>query len=326
MILQPRDVQFLKMLLRFGVMSTRQIRDEIFPGVAHTTVLRRLRALESKHYIRRGVTLEDGSQTWSVGSQAILHLGHGYKYSFTNRNEIRHDVLLTSLRLALQSIGLGSTWTSGFEIKTQRRRNQVRERRPSNVPDGILSEPIKGRVYNFAVELELTQKSIERYKKIFDQYRHKDIFRIWYFVKHLGIANVLDKIVTTGLRPIEPGRLWISTVGQFLSNPERANVFDCGSQEMIRLCDIGFTNFKQPLPAHTTSQGVSGSTEGKTSAAAQIFQKTNQGVKQKPSGEAGTVSAPDPTPPTSTSGGLGSGATTVESGEEGGEHELKKCG
>lgn len=57
MIIQERDLKLFGQLIRFGALSTRQIRELDFKDVAHTTLMRRLRALEKGHHIRRGVTL-----------------------------------------------------------------------------------------------------------------------------------------------------------------------------------------------------------------------------------------------------------------------------
>lgn len=53
MTLTPRDRALLLDLSKYALHRTRALRDRHFPGVAMTTVLRRLRILEKETYIQR---------------------------------------------------------------------------------------------------------------------------------------------------------------------------------------------------------------------------------------------------------------------------------
>ncbi len=69
MILQPRDHALLSKLAKYSVLSTRQIAKIAFDNIAHTTMMRRLRALEEEKYIHRGVPLDTGVNTWILGQE-----------------------------------------------------------------------------------------------------------------------------------------------------------------------------------------------------------------------------------------------------------------
>lgn len=53
MRIQDIDLKLLKMTCEFGQLTTRQLGDYFFKGVAITTVLKRLRILEKEKLIKR---------------------------------------------------------------------------------------------------------------------------------------------------------------------------------------------------------------------------------------------------------------------------------
>ncbi len=210
MILQEHDHKLFRQLIRFGLLSTPQISALVFPGIATATMLRRLRLLERGHYVRRGVTLADATNTWIIGTKGIEVLGFGNQYHFTNRNGIQHDVFLTDVRIALERLGLGKDWTPEFEIRAARMRNEGRTRHPPLIPDGLMIESIRGESKAIAMELELTRKSHRRYGRILDRYAIKSVHRIWYIVNHLGTANAILKVANDRGSDRMSGRLWFS--------------------------------------------------------------------------------------------------------------------
>ena len=320
MILQDRDLNLFRLLIRFGVLSTPQIRNLAFPGLASTTMLRRLRLLEQVRYVSRGVTLEDATNTWIIGSKGIETAGFGHQYHFTNRNGIHHDVLLTDVRIALERLNLGKDWTPEFEIRAVRMRNEGHTRHPPLIPDGFMIESIRGETKTIAMELELTRKSHKRYDRIFEGYAAKSIHRIWYVVKHLSTANAIVKAAnTSGIG----NWLWFSQIDDLLKGQGAAQIYSSSLKKWLKLSDVGFDAFRIPTPAHTPAQGVSTLKTEKSAAdvnprSANSKEKTEN---QTPGG--GTVSGPDHTPPTN--GGMWSGPETVEE-RNGGVDKYKKCG
>jgi hypothetical protein len=53
MVITNRDRLLLSQLHLYGMLATNQVRKIVFNDIAVTTVLRRLRILESKHLIKR---------------------------------------------------------------------------------------------------------------------------------------------------------------------------------------------------------------------------------------------------------------------------------
>lgn len=125
MILQPRDNELLVSLKKFGVLSTPQILKLHFSNVAKTIALRRLRMLEASHFIRRAVSLDDGTNTWTVDYKGKTEMGLEERLQFSNRNTIKHDVLVNDIRMKLEQLGLGLTWTNGGATMARTRRRRA---------------------------------------------------------------------------------------------------------------------------------------------------------------------------------------------------------
>src|SRR5271154_3274859 len=106
MIIQERDQEILRNLSKYAVLSTHQIANLLFNGVTHTTMMRRLRGLEKAKYIHRGVPLDDGTNTWILGLEGRRLMNQMPTSVFMNRNTIEHDVLLTDVRMLLESLNL----------------------------------------------------------------------------------------------------------------------------------------------------------------------------------------------------------------------------
>lgn len=66
MKLTKRDIRLLKLLSGYGMLSTTQIVTNVFGAIATTTVLRRLRMLEKKRFIKRIIGLESHELLWML--------------------------------------------------------------------------------------------------------------------------------------------------------------------------------------------------------------------------------------------------------------------
>lgn len=185
MILQPRDIMLLESLKNYGVLSTPQIVDLHFKEITKTTTLRRLRALEQGHFIRRAVTLDDGTNTWTLGFKGKHHLAIEDRLQFSNRNTIKHDVLVNSLRMKLGTLGLATNWVPEYQIKSDTFRNyRYKHAKERVIPDGLMIELMSAQKKNIAMEVELTRKSESRYKRIFREYKELPYDFVWYFVNN----------------------------------------------------------------------------------------------------------------------------------------------
>src|SRR5260370_34485285 len=117
MFLQKRDLKFLSVLSKYGILSTEQVTRLCFDKIAHTTVMRRLRKLEKENLILRQTGLPTGMFAWVLTSDGAKKIDAGEPCRYSNRNTVHHEVTLSDLRMLLESVGLGDNWTSETEMR-----------------------------------------------------------------------------------------------------------------------------------------------------------------------------------------------------------------
>lgn len=256
MKLQPRDQKLFLTLAKFGVLSTHQIQELYFPGVSHTTLMKRLRLLEKGNYLRRGVTLKDQTNTWVLGSQGKRLTQIDTLGTFTNRNTIDHDVFITQVRIKLESLGLAQNWVPEFQMKSEVfRNNRYRNAKSRLIPDGIMVELISQVPCAIAIELELTRKSKLRYRRIFDQYAGKNTLGyIWYFVPSIKDAEFIYKVSQQSLLFRESHKLLFSVLSEFLES-KNPKIFSVRANKWTKLSELNFNNYK--IRETPPTQGVS---------------------------------------------------------------------
>ena len=92
--LQPRDLEILVVIQKYGVISSRQIGQWFFARVAKTTVLRRIRLLEKANFIKRGVTLDDGTKTFYLGHQGRQYFLAVFALLFASQALVANALIL----------------------------------------------------------------------------------------------------------------------------------------------------------------------------------------------------------------------------------------
>jgi len=219
--LMPRDKKLLALMERYQVLSTNQIRRLIFSDLAPTNMFRRLRLLEKRNLIRRNVGMRDHSYAWCLAAEGASALGTNAPRIFLNRNTIDHDVTLTNVRLALETVGLGEKWVDEMRL---RRLAFTRVRNNPNdmvvIPDGILPVATKDGIRTIAVELELNSKNRRRYREIFKKYRKMDtLMWVWYIVPTPSLGKLLlEEWSKIEQWTVDPEPVW-STLTQVLNDP-----------------------------------------------------------------------------------------------------------
>jgi hypothetical protein len=169
MKLEKRDLALLYALTRYGILSTEQIHSKFFPGVAKTTMHRRLRILMREEMIRTVQGLPGAERAWVMTRYGYIATGNGdVPPKFSNQNTIRHEVRLTSVRMRLEELGLGRdlNFVPEWELKRKLAENSIRAAGEKQVPDGILISESHGVSIGVALELELTAKGWGRYKEM----------------------------------------------------------------------------------------------------------------------------------------------------------------
>ncbi len=229
-----------------------------------------------------------------------------------NRNTIGHDVLLNDVRMLFESLNLGHDWTPEWVMKSRAMRNDRHRQSERVIPDGLMIEPMNGKSTVFAVELERTRKSQQRYDKVLYQYSLRDtVDVIWYITKDLAIA---DAIIDAGReRRFPMDRLWFSVEQKLFSEKDLTPVWLPSEGKWIKLNQLGFNGLKAAQP---TAHEVSSQTQEKTDSSTPANPANLNLESTNPQETGSRPSVPDPSPPTCTIGGKGSGTTGREEGGE----------
>ncbi len=160
---QPRDLEFLQILLEQKFLSKDQITNFIFKGRERYGELRvwKMRRFEFVDWIRgfhpHGLFLPTQKTYDYFKSRYVavpLPVGR------PDPRTIFHDLVVTDIRFLFHEMGFGSSWTSE---KVWRMRRSVR----LWAPDAVMR--IGGDT--FAIEVERTEKETDRYEDIFSRYQ-----------------------------------------------------------------------------------------------------------------------------------------------------------
>lgn len=252
MILTKRDKAVLLDLNQYGLHTTRILASRHFPGVALTTVLRRLRVLEAHDYIQRISGLEGGGNAWAltkVAAQAFLPAASKVHFP---RFILDHDLKLAALRLRLEGVGVARSWRPEHEIRARvARKHGLEGVKDRVVPDGLMGVEVGGLKETVSVELELSPKNQGRYCRIFRDYATKgSLWGFWYVVGSATIGRQLEKAAKdswyAGNRPF----FFWSVLEDVMRDPLSATVTSMKASH--KLSDLWM-----PEPAHTPAQRVS---------------------------------------------------------------------
>lgn len=188
-----RDQHLLSALGNYGLLSTTVIVEKHFNNVDYSTVLRRLRILEKEGLIRRAGLLMTTENLWAIAPLGAKKMSFENFKCYWNQASIDHDFKLVKLRMFLEELGIIKKWIAEHVIRSMvYKKYSLREAKNKLIPDGVFETEINGFSHSMALELELTMKSQNRYKKILGQYQWKeDLLGVWYIVPNLAILNKL---------------------------------------------------------------------------------------------------------------------------------------
>lgn len=253
MIFTQRDQAILNDIQNYGILTTRIIASKHFPNVAMTTVLRRLRALESAAYITRVSGLKDAQNGWILTkSTAEQMLPLASKVHFP-KFILEHEFALTNLRLKLEAAGIARTWKPEHEIRSRvAQRFGLRRISERVIPDGLMGVETNGRKETIAIEIEFSGKNQRRYRSIFREYANKkNIWAFWHLVGKRMIGHQLMSAAKGSYHGRRsPYFLW-SALDDVMADPLNATMN--GYEERYLVSQLW-----TPSPAHLPAQGVSG--------------------------------------------------------------------
>ncbi len=222
-----RDIELFSMLSKYGVMTTRQIAEELFKGIARTTVLRRLRYLESEEFLTRIPGLVNSENAWAMtrdGAKFVADRPPKWNYS---RFNLDHDVKLTSLRLSLERLGVVHSWIPEHEIRHKvLSKHGLEYGKRMVIPDGILGCKIQGAIRSLSIELELNYKNKDRYRRMFQEYKWKsNIYGVWYFTPSPSLAKTIEKAYREAAGTAHSPKFFWSSTEEIESNSRSAKIY-----------------------------------------------------------------------------------------------------
>lgn len=252
MRLTKRDLDIFKLISKTAILTTLQIKNEVFKGVATTTLLRRLRKLEKAKFIERIEGLPNHELAWALTLKGTDAVGYPNSKRNFHRLSLVHDVKLSDLRLTLEKHGIARSWIPEHEIRSAMARKHGLKRMQSQfVPDGIMSVKYREIMESVVIELELHYKNKNRYRDIFQSYIGKsNVKAVWYFVPSESLGKHLEK-------------LWMKYVGNYgpwLFWSLVDNVIENGGEATIHYFDKAFViqEIFEPLKlAHPSGLGMS---------------------------------------------------------------------
>jgi len=266
MNLSQRDMKLLKVIDRYGLLTSKQIQSLTFNGINTRTMLRRLRALRKKRLIVCHHGLPNGKLLWTLGNEGLKKIGVSVTVNL-NKNSLEHDVLVSSVRIALDKAGVGSRWQSSHHLRSNASEGVSPQNRISDqIPDGLFTVQTKKGFKIVALEVELVAKSKKRYRKIVDEYAHKNaIDYVWYVVLAPRIGALINEIATERADKF----LW-SEINELIHNPH--SVLLRQNRNKFRLSDLW-----QISSAHTAAHTVSERKEiAQTRDSTQIIERTKE--------------------------------------------------
>lgn len=241
--LSARDKKLFELLARYEVMSSKQIHELVFADVIETNFFRRLRGLEKAKMIKRLGPMLDHSYAWILAHEGKRLMGFAERELIKTRLTLEHDVALTQVRLALDSIGVGKKLVPETELRRRARSQRIgyREKnKPIVVPDGLFPVLMMERAEVFALEVELTFKSKQRYFELFKRYQKMDgIYAVWYLVPNQSMGDRLlhqwqefqQKFTFVSSQKV----FCYSVIEEFTVNPRTAAIQ--GIKQSARACD-----------------------------------------------------------------------------------------
>lgn len=254
MVITKRDLILLEKLHQYGMLSTNHVNKIVFKDIAQTTVLRRLRLLESEKLITKIVGLESMERLWALTENGANSANVMIRKRHFAKGLLEHDYKLLSLRLLLEGNGIAHSWIPEHELRSKVfQKYGRRDAKNQLIPDGLMGVDVAGRKETVAIELELTMKNERRYYQLFERYFGlKNTFAVWYLVKNIAQVNQLLRLWNKwSHRNFYGIHFYVSLVDAVMKNPSKAKLYQVGN-------DLILGDVFKVKPAHPHALGVSG--------------------------------------------------------------------
>jgi hypothetical protein len=267
-----RDEALIKRIAELGMLSTNQISELFFEGVANTTVLRRLRILEASHLLRRVVGLDTKEFLWIVTASGAQMVNVEIVKTKWSKHMIEHDHKLIALRLLLEKVGVARGWMPEHEIRSHMfKKYGLREIKNKIIPDGFIGIEINGKMESVALELELTLKNKKRYRNIIAHYQHKEnLYAVWYIVPTSSMIKSIREAWKKHASSYSDVKVYFSGLNELMKNPLEANLIGLNSVNKLSELFASLGPLGAQLPAQVVSTLGGNILEEKRQSSSQI--------------------------------------------------------
>lgn len=243
--LTARDKKLLELLHQYSLMSTNQIATLVFENIAKTTMLRRLRVLETNKLIQFIEYQKGRERVWVLTQLGAWEVNLEVPKKNYSHHIMDHDVKLVELRILLMRQEVIKKWIPEHEIRSQviakHGRSNINQR---IIPDALLTIEKENINQAVALELEINFKNIDRYRKLFYSYRQKNnVDMVYYIVSTKGLGKHLDRIWNEQRMIVKGPMFMWSVYTDIVTNRLNAKVY-C-KEKVINL--EKFLNVKQQI-------------------------------------------------------------------------------
>ncbi len=251
MVITDRDLDLFRKLSDYGILSTKLVGNLVFNSIATTTVLRRLRCLEERFYLKRILGPESQETLWMLTEKAADLAEVFMPKRHWSKSMLEHDFKLLNLRLAMEGCGISHSWMPEHEIRSSVfRKNGIRGIKDKLIPDGLMGVEVDGKSLSVAVELELTLKNKDKLKQIVRKYQDTGgLYAVWYIAPTASILNAVFQEWHKGFGS-DRFYFYASYLEDVMKNPLQAKLM---GEKPHRLVREAWT----AKPAHPPAQGVS---------------------------------------------------------------------
>lgn len=278
-MITARDMDLFKKLSEYGMLSSHQVRKLVFNSIALTTVLRRLRLLETGSYVKSIRGLESQDVLWVLQDRGAKLAEVEVPKRHWSKNMLPHDFKLLSLRLALEDSGISHAWEPEHLIRSNVfKKNGFKAAKEKLIPDGLMSIEVNGYRQSVAIELELERKSIKRYGEVFRRYSGKpNLFAIWYVAPRKDIWNTVYRCWRHYKTLYRLPTLYVSDLDEVMKDPLQARLL---GEEAPKLIGKTWTPKMIEMPAHSPAHGVSGQHQENGEGKAELTAEDHTPIKE----------------------------------------------
>lgn len=142
-----------------------------------------------------------------------------YYRPLDDRQEV-HDTYVTDVRLA---------WEKHLKPVCLETERMIKSSGDEQIPDFYFDCDFQGKVYRFANEVELTQKSEVRYQKIFSCYQESSYKCVFYYVVSESLKSTLLDISKHSTN-----KLLVCNLNEFLESPSQVKAYSIFGEHSFR--------------------------------------------------------------------------------------------